>query len=104
MKSSSAWRSGIRRAPSSGTGKASPGRGTRSAAASGSSRRSSGIPDLCGTVIRHVYTTEALQKGVNPVALAELLGHRDVTTLSKNYAHLFRNPEFLLQQAEKATT
>lgn len=62
-----------------------------------------GIPDLCGTVIRHVYTTEALQNGVNPVALAELLGHRDVTTLSRNYAHLFRNADFLLNQAEKAT-
>lgn len=61
-----------------------------------------GIKNLCATVIRHVYTTEALQNGVNPIALAELLGHSDITTLSRNYAHLFKSPQFLREQAEKA--
>jgi integrase len=62
-----------------------------------------GIPDLCGTVIRHVFITEALQNGVNPVALAELVGHTDTSMISRHYAHLSRNQEFLLEQAKKAT-
>ena len=62
-----------------------------------------GIPDLCSTAIRHVFTTEALKNGVNPVALAELLGHTSTAMISRHYSHLFQNPDYLREQAKKAT-
>jgi len=62
-----------------------------------------GIPDLCSTAIRHVFTTEALKNEVNPVALAELLGHTSTSMISRHYSHLFQNPEYLKAQATKAT-
>jgi integrase len=61
-----------------------------------------GIPDLCSTVIRHVYITDALQNGVDPVSLAELVGHVDLSMIQRHYSHIYRNHEFLKQQAEKA--
>lgn len=61
-----------------------------------------GIPDLCSTVIRHVYITDALQNGVDPVSLAELVGHVDTGMISRHYSHIYKNHAFLKSQAEKA--
>jgi integrase/recombinase XerD len=37
---------------------------------------------------RHSLTTELLRKGVNPIKVAELLGHRSLTMLMSNYSHV----------------
>jgi len=52
--------------------------------------------------IRHSWATHALERGVDPLTVAILMGHRDPSTLAKVYQHLSLNPEHLLQQAKKA--
>ncbi len=61
-----------------------------------------GIEGLCATAIRHSFTNEALARGVDPVTLSVLLGHTDVTTLSRNYAHLTKNPDHMRKSIRKA--
>ena len=53
----------------------------------------------CTYALRHSYATHQLQNGTDPVTLATLLGHRDTTMLSKVYANLSQDPEYLLKQA-----
>ncbi len=54
-----------------------------------------GIEGLCATAIRYSFTTHALARGVDPVTLSVLLGHSDVTTLSRHYAHLTKQPDHM---------
>ena len=49
--------------------------------------------------LRHSYATQGLIDGMDSVTLSQLMGHSDVSTLAKNYAHLSRNRAFLKQQA-----
>ncbi|MEM8945763.1 MAG: tyrosine-type recombinase/integrase [Planctomycetota bacterium] len=49
--------------------------------------------------IRHSYATQGLINGVDSVTLSQLMGHADVSTLAKNYAHLSKNQRFLREQA-----
>ncbi len=51
--------------------------------------------------IRHSYATQGLIDGVDSVTLSQLMGHADVSTLAKNYAHLSKNQQFLKKQAER---
>lgn len=51
--------------------------------------------------IRHSYATQGLIDGVDSVTLSQLMGHADVSTLAKNYAHLSKNQRFLKEQAAK---
>lgn len=51
--------------------------------------------------LRHSYATQGLIDGVDSVTLSQLMGHADVSTLAKNYAHLSKNQEFLKRQAER---
>ena len=51
--------------------------------------------------IRHSYATQGLVDGVDSVTLSQLMGHTDVSTLAKNYAHLSRRQDYLKQQAAK---
>jgi integrase/recombinase XerD len=39
-------------------------------------------------LLRHSYATFALQKGMNPIQLAEILGHRSLVMIQNVYAHL----------------
>jgi site-specific recombinase XerD len=39
-------------------------------------------------LFRHSFATEALHRGVNPVTLAEILGHKDLTMILRVYSHL----------------
>jgi len=57
--------------------------------------RKLGIEGLCATAIRHSFTTHALARGVDSVTLASPLGHSDVTTLSRHYAHLIKRPDHM---------
>ncbi len=58
---------------------------------------------LCSTVIRHSWATNALARGVDPITVSILLGHTDITTLSRTYAHLAKKPDFLRDAVRKAT-
>lgn len=52
--------------------------------------------------IRHSWATSALQKGVDALTVAILMGHQDPSTLAKVYQHLSLNPKHLLEQARRA--
>lgn len=52
--------------------------------------------------IRHTWATNALQKGVDPLTTAILMGHSDPSTLSKVYQHVALNPSHMLNQAKRA--
>ncbi|MEM0925965.1 MAG: tyrosine-type recombinase/integrase [Planctomycetota bacterium] len=51
--------------------------------------------------LRHSYATQGLIDGIDSVTLSQLMGHADVSTLAKNYAHLSRNQQFLKEQANR---
>jgi len=52
--------------------------------------------------IRHSWATNALQKGIDALTVAILMGHQDPSTLAKVYQHLSLNPRHLLEQAKRA--
>lgn len=52
--------------------------------------------------IRHSYCTNALMKGVDPISLARLMGHKSTKMIDTVYSHLAANPQFLKEQAKKA--
>ena len=52
--------------------------------------------------LRHSWATHALQRGVDSLTVAILMGHADPSTLAKVYQHLGLNPKHLLEQAKKA--
>lgn len=52
---------------------------------------------------RHAWATRALQRGVDPLTVAILMGHSDPSTLAKVYAHLAHDPEYLRKSVRKAT-
>lgn len=60
-------------------------------------------PRYCLYVLRHSYATNALQKGVDPITLGELMGHKDASMVAKVYQHVAHDPKFMLEQAKKAS-
>ena len=52
--------------------------------------------------LRHSWATNALQRGVDPLTVAILMGHEDPSTLAKVYQHLSLNPQHLLEEARRA--
>jgi integrase len=60
-------------------------------------------PDLCAYVFRHTFATDALERGVDPITLAELMGHRDPTMVSRVYQHLNQKVDHLKDAACRAT-
>ena len=52
--------------------------------------------------LRHSWATHALERGLDSLTVAVLMGHRDPGTLAKVYQHLAHNPNFLLGQAKRA--
>lgn len=53
-------------------------------------------------VIRHTWATEALERGVDAVTVANIMGHKDVTTLMKVYQHLKKKQEYLREALMRA--
>lgn len=51
---------------------------------------------------RKGYCTAALQNGVDPVTLSKLMGHADTTMISRVYAQVHQDIEFMLSSAKKA--
>lgn len=52
--------------------------------------------------LRHSWATNALERGVDALTVAVLMGHSDPSTLARVYQHLSHNPQHLLEQAKKA--
>jgi len=61
-----------------------------------------GLSRISAYVWRHSYATDALQAGVNPGALAALMGHKDLSMISRHYSHLAERTGQLRQAAEDA--
>jgi integrase/recombinase XerC len=53
--------------------------------------------------IRHTFATQAIIEGVDLITIATLMGHRDLTMLSKIYQHVHKNMPHLKAALEKAT-
>ncbi len=53
--------------------------------------------------LRHSFATNALERGLDALTVAVLMGHKDPSMLARVYQHLSHNPERLLEQARKAT-
>lgn len=60
------------------------------------------VPNYSLYALRHSWATRALQRGVDPLTTAILMGHSDPSMLAKVYQHLALNPEHLRSQAIKA--
>ena len=52
--------------------------------------------------LRHSWATNALQKGVDALTVAILMGHKAPSTLARTYQHLSHHPQHLLEQAKRA--
>lgn len=66
-------------------------------------RLSGKLPDdLCAYHFRHSYATDALRRGVDPITVAELMGHSDATMVSRVYQHLAKNVDYMRMAALRA--
>jgi len=59
-------------------------------------------PKYCLYALRHSWATNALQRGLDPLTVAILMGHKDPSMLAKVYQHLSFDPKHLLEQARRA--
>ncbi len=60
--------------------------------------------NLCAYLFRHTFATGALERGVDVITLAELMGHKDVTMLSQVYQHIRQRTQHMKSSAERATS
>jgi integrase len=65
-------------------------------------RASRMVPNYSLYALRHSWATHALERGVDALTVAVLMGHSDPSMLAKVYQHLSLNPEHLRSQLEKA--
>lgn len=65
-------------------------------------RRQKLATDVSAYMLRHTFGTEAIVNDVNPMMLAELMGHRSLDMVSRVYVHLADKTTHLQAQAEKA--
>ncbi len=61
------------------------------------------VPCYSLYALRHAWATRALQRGVDPLTTAILMGHSDPSMLAKVYQHLSLNPQHLQSQACRVT-
>lgn len=60
------------------------------------------VPKHCLYHWRHSYCQQALLRGVDPITLAELMGHKDGTMVLRIYQHIHQDDQHLLDAAKKA--
>lgn len=51
---------------------------------------------------RHSFGDRLLKAGVDPITVANLLGHKNLAMLANTYSHLNQDPAYLREQAKKA--
>lgn len=61
------------------------------------------VPRYSLYAFRHSWATNALKAGVDSLTVAILMGHNDPSMLAKVYQHLGHNPEYMLEQARRAS-
>lgn len=54
-------------------------------------------------IFRHTFCTDALLRGVDPITVAHLMGHRDGTMVMKVYQHLHHQSAHLKEKLRQAT-
>jgi integrase len=64
--------------------------------------RKAGIPALRATDFRHTFATRALRAGIPPAHVSALLGHSDLSMLSRTYGHLGEDRSDLLDASRRA--
>jgi integrase len=60
------------------------------------------VPRYSLYTFRHSWCTHALERGVDAVTVAVLMGHRDTTMISRVYAHLMQRRDHLRDAVKKA--
>jgi integrase len=61
------------------------------------------VPRYCLYTFRHSWCTHALERGVDAVTVALLMGHRDTTMISRVYSHLMQRRDHLRDAVRKAS-
>ena len=54
--------------------------------------------------LRHSWATNALKRGVDPLTVALLMGHKDPSMLARVYQHLSHSPDHMHDQATRAAS
>jgi integrase len=52
---------------------------------------------------RHVFATDALENGVDPITVARIMGHANLDMLNEYYEHIQQRSEHVRKSVEKAT-
>jgi integrase len=60
------------------------------------------VPRYSLYTFRHSWCTHALERGVDAVTVATLMGHRDTTMISRVYSHLMQRRDHLRDAVRKA--
>ena len=60
------------------------------------------VPRYSLYTFRHSWCTHALERGVDAVTVAVLMGHRDTTMISRVYSHLMQRRDHLREAVRKA--
>ena len=60
------------------------------------------VPRYSLYTFRHSWCTHALERGVDAVTVATLMGHKDTTMISRHYAHLMQRRDHLRDSVRKA--
>lgn len=60
------------------------------------------VPRYSLYTFRHSWCTHALERGVDAVTVATLMGHRDTTMISRHYAHLMQRRDHLRESVRRA--
>ena len=60
------------------------------------------VPHYSLYALRHSWATNALRRGVDPLTVAILMGHKDPSMLARVYQHLSHSPEHMRDQARRA--
>lgn len=58
---------------------------------------------VCLYNFRHAWATRALQRGLDPLTVAILMGHSDPSMLAKVYQHVAHDPAYMRMAAHRAT-
>lgn len=66
-------------------------------------RENLNLDKITAYTIRHTFATEALERGVDPISVALLMGHKDATMIARVYQHLTQKPEHMRKKLRQAT-